>query len=1066
MFVVVAVAKLNGHSRASERSTGNLKTHMKDGQSRQTAEAGDEASLRNHHQSPSKKKRDPKPEVKKADKRPGKRLDDDTQKDKGKAATNGNSNSKHNVEQNQPALAELKSQEKEMENLQPPNSPPKKSKKRKQKPDSEDEGDSKVKKIKEADNAGADKKTRKKRKVKDGASDEESKPKDHPLPPSQAPLRSTPSSKSPPGPHPPNGIANPSWSFASIQEANTVPQPEPDQDQDSVILPTTEAPSPELGPATTESARKMVESNFPMNGFDGAKATLYQISQLLMASDPADFGEEDEAIGHSPPWHPLDDVDVDGTKGSLEGKEMRVKSKKNGKRMRTEEAAPDGKAKGMLSDVDDHEEPAPIKDNDEAGKPNGASDEEDSTSQSISTSSSEATTPEAEAEKHSSHQAKKKVSKVGEKSLTSSANRKPMTSAEVGADRGAATNTVAHSDNETITVGPVKARDTQEGLPSLSSSKKSTKTQSTKPNDVAGDRPNGAPSIKEKKTTTMTKSQPTAEKQAVKEAISRQGASKSANSMDQEPSRSDATTTFGPDLKPQIATKQKQVKDPKGKKGKDKVPGGDENQSDRKKQKRSKEPRSQSEEATPSSRTSSPEPSPSPKKSKGRNDKDSKHKETQDQQKTQASKKPPAPSKEKTLTSTSTTTQPPSNQNDIENPKVKDLSEQEEEPEHIEQQKSLESRFDSKPDAPPSKAKKPRGPNITNTNGNEKKPGQKKQQQPKKSRVQSNQKSPPSQATSARPSSRRSNSKSSKSTEFVTASDDSDSYRNALEADHSDAKEDDERPPQKSIAPAKTKQSSVRPNHQHEGETASPEQSDDNKDKQSSPQSPPPTRTKRKYVRRKPVLDKVRGDGEAVSPEQSDDNNDKQSSTQTKRKYVRSKPVPDTVRGKGETASSEPPHKGPFQITEKAALDKFKIDYCTVHSLATSEFLALVHSNSRSNYADRAVFWNDVSESTPRRDRASVQKFCRKYWPPDDVKRGDFSAEEDELIKKLVAEKGTLWKAIAKQMGRLGDDVKDRYQNHINVGGTAGGSASKKNEKEGEDENEDDDKGEEESDDE
>ena len=1025
MFVVFAVAKVNEHHRASERNTGSLKSHMKDGQSRQTAKAGDEGSSRNH-QSTSKKRRDPKPEVKEAHKRLGKRLEKDIQKGKGNAATNGDSNSKHKVEQKQRALAEVRRQEKEMEDVQLSDPSPKESKKRKRKRDSEgDEEHDKGKKTEAADDAGAEEKTRKKRKVKDGDSEKELQPKVHPLPSAQAPLRSTPTSKPPPGPQPPNGIAKPSWSFSTIQEANTIPQPELDQDQDSVILPTTEAPSPDLGPATSKSMGKMANSDLLMNGIDDAKATLYQISQLLMASDPADFGEEDEAIGRSPPWHPLDDIDMDGTEERQE-EQRRVQSKKAGKRIRSDSAAPDGKANGMLSDADDHEELAHIENKDEAGQPSEASDEEDSTSHSISTSSSNASTPEAEAEKHPSHPVKKNVSQVGKKSLTSSANVKATTSADIKAGTGAAANTGANSDSETITVRPAKVKDTQDGLPNSKSTKKSIKTQSTTPNDGGGDHPTGALNIKEKKASTKAKSQSTAEKQPVKEASSRQRASKSANSMDQEPSKSGASITFGRDWKPQTATGGKQAKDTKDKKGKDKVTGGDEKQPEQKKQKRSKEPHPQSREVTPSSRTSSPEPSPSPKKSRGRRGGDGGREEDQGQQKVRTSKKPPAPSKEKTRTSTSTITQPPSNQNDIKNKKANDVGEQEEKPDHNKQQKSLESRFDSRPDAPPSKAKKSRGSKDATAIGNEKKPGQTKQQQPKNSRLPSNEKSLPSQATSTRPSSSRSNSKNAKSSEFITASDDSDAHGNSSEANHSD--EDDARPPPKSKATATTKQSSVRPNRQHEGrQTDSPKQLDDNNDKQSY-QSPPPTQTKRKYVRRNPV--------------------------------------PDTVRGPGETASSEPPHKGPFQKPEKAALDEFKINYCTMHSLSTSEFLSLVHSNARSNYADRAVFWNDVSESTPRRDRASVQKFCRKYWPPENVKRGDFTAEEDEQIKKLVAEKGTLWKSIAKIMDRLGDDVKDRYQNHINTDGTAGAVTSKKNKKENENENEDDDKGEEESDDE
>ena len=119
---------------------------------------------------------------------------------------------------------------------------------------------------------------------------------------------------------------------------------------------------------------------------------------------------------------------------------------------------------------------------------------------------------------------------------------------------------------------------------------------------------------------------------------------------------------------------------------------------------------------------------------------------------------------------------------------------------------------------------------------------------------------------------------------------------------------------------------------------------------------------------------------------------------------------------------------GPYTAAEAEKLDRFRHAYCEANNMSVEQFNNYIQSSMRGNPTATEIF-NECHEVLPYRPRMSVQKYCRRHF--HNFQRGTWSAEDDEMLKHAVAEKGNNWKAISEMVGRMADDCRDRYRNYV-----------------------------------
>ena len=119
---------------------------------------------------------------------------------------------------------------------------------------------------------------------------------------------------------------------------------------------------------------------------------------------------------------------------------------------------------------------------------------------------------------------------------------------------------------------------------------------------------------------------------------------------------------------------------------------------------------------------------------------------------------------------------------------------------------------------------------------------------------------------------------------------------------------------------------------------------------------------------------------------------------------------------------------GAFTAAEGSKLDAFRETHCEANEMTIWQFNNLIQTPMRGNPQVTALF-NDIHDILPYRPRMSVQKFCRRRF--HNFTRGTWSAEEDEMLKQAVAEKGKAWKEVGDLLGRMSEDCRDRWRNYL-----------------------------------
>ena len=130
----------------------------------------------------------------------------------------------------------------------------------------------------------------------------------------------------------------------------------------------------------------------------------------------------------------------------------------------------------------------------------------------------------------------------------------------------------------------------------------------------------------------------------------------------------------------------------------------------------------------------------------------------------------------------------------------------------------------------------------------------------------------------------------------------------------------------------------------------------------------------------------------------------------------------------GRSMKDKAENGGAFSAAEGLKLDAFRENHCEANEMTISQFNNLIQTPMRGNPQVTALF-NDIHDILPYRPRMSVQKFCRRRF--HNFSRGTWSAEEDEMLKQAVAEKGKAWKEVGDSLGRMSEDCRDRWRNYL-----------------------------------
>lgn len=128
------------------------------------------------------------------------------------------------------------------------------------------------------------------------------------------------------------------------------------------------------------------------------------------------------------------------------------------------------------------------------------------------------------------------------------------------------------------------------------------------------------------------------------------------------------------------------------------------------------------------------------------------------------------------------------------------------------------------------------------------------------------------------------------------------------------------------------------------------------------------------------------------------------------------------------------PVSGTFTKPELETLDRFMDRYMQDNKLDKSQLAALIHSKAKGNEETTNNFWDMVFDLLPqRKDRRSVRLTCRRRYH-NYQSRGQWSAEDDEVLRQAYERAPNKWSTIGQEIGRMPEDCKDRYQNYVGCG--------------------------------
>jgi hypothetical protein len=122
------------------------------------------------------------------------------------------------------------------------------------------------------------------------------------------------------------------------------------------------------------------------------------------------------------------------------------------------------------------------------------------------------------------------------------------------------------------------------------------------------------------------------------------------------------------------------------------------------------------------------------------------------------------------------------------------------------------------------------------------------------------------------------------------------------------------------------------------------------------------------------------------------------------------------------------PEQGPFTPVECDLIESHMVDFCRHHELSRDQLIAMIQASSREM---SKVYVDLATDILPHRNRRAVQRYCRRHY--NNFQRGRWTEEQDELLRTAYAETPNKWVKIGERVGRMPEDCRDRWRNHVSL---------------------------------
>ncbi|KAI4765490.1 hypothetical protein E4T44_14614, partial [Aureobasidium sp. EXF-8845] len=122
------------------------------------------------------------------------------------------------------------------------------------------------------------------------------------------------------------------------------------------------------------------------------------------------------------------------------------------------------------------------------------------------------------------------------------------------------------------------------------------------------------------------------------------------------------------------------------------------------------------------------------------------------------------------------------------------------------------------------------------------------------------------------------------------------------------------------------------------------------------------------------------------------------------------------------------PEQGPFTPVECDLIESHMVDFCRHHELSRDQLITMIQASSREM---SKVYVDLATEILPHRNRRAVQRYCRRHY--NNFQRGRWTDEQDELLRTAYAETPNKWVKIGERVGRMPEDCRDRWRNHVSL---------------------------------
>ncbi|KAL4881034.1 hypothetical protein BJY04DRAFT_64183 [Aspergillus karnatakaensis] len=159
---------------------------------------------------------------------------------------------------------------------------------------------------------------------------------------------------------------------------------------------------------------------------------------------------------------------------------------------------------------------------------------------------------------------------------------------------------------------------------------------------------------------------------------------------------------------------------------------------------------------------------------------------------------------------------------------------------------------------------------------------------------------------------------------------------------------------------------------------------------------------------------------------------------------VSASPAPSTVSqiSKGRlkrsdgSISSRGAKVGFFKPHEVEALEAFKVEFCNTNGCTAMIFDLMVQHGKAGQFptpngVTKMNFWKQMRDVLPDRDRRSIYRFAKRHFLIPGQKPHEWTEEQDDELVMMYRQYGPKWVFIGEQLGRGGDDVVQRWKNHL-----------------------------------